>query len=364
MPNTIQAVVLAGGTSERFQTNKTKLVEKICGKEMIIYPLQLLQKLHIPTSLVVGFQHERIQTVLQSHNIEIMHIFKQKQALGSGHAASLTQSIWDKENILLMGADTPLLTEDAITKLLEKHITTDADISFITAHGIDTENKNFCKVVINGNKIHVVDSADQTEDFDNQCCISGGVYIAKRSFLVKYIHQLTQNSNNNEYYLPELIQIASNNKCKIVTSPVSIDTIRSVDTLADLWAIEHIKRSEIIRYWMNNGVRISNALNVTIDEDVIIEPGVHIASGVHLVGKTRIKKNCTIGAYSYIENSTIEDECSIQQHVVLTNTTIAQNSTIKPFTYITNSETKDTQQSTTTFTGAIKTHHLDKQKDL
>lgn len=366
MPTNLQAVVLAGATSERFQNNKTKFVEKICGKEMVMYSLQLLKKLQIPTTLVVGHQHEKIQEILNAHEKIDLNIIRQEDSLGSGHAVMLTQPLWKEDHILLMGADIPLLTEDVIIKLYNKHVKTDADISFITAHGIDTENKNYCRIVINDNKIHVLNNTESTQDLDSQCCISGGVYIAKKSFLEKSIHLLTKSNINQEYYLPELVQIASNNNCKIVTSPVSIDVVRCVDTLADLWAIEHIKRSQIIRYWMDHGVRVANALNVMIDESVSIEPGVFINSGVHLLGNTIIKKDVIIGAYAHIENSIIDAHCVIKSHVVLNNVTIPEHTTVQPFTYIEKNDLDKQQQDVHAqlFTGAIKTKHIDNISEL
>ena len=55
-----QAILLAGGKSQRFQTGRTKLVEKICGKAMILYPVELLKKLQIPTTIVIGFQQDAV----------------------------------------------------------------------------------------------------------------------------------------------------------------------------------------------------------------------------------------------------------------------------------------------------------------
>ncbi len=366
MPKNIQAVVLAGKTSENLQPNKIKFIEKICGKEMIMYPLQLLKKLQIPTTIVVGEQPEHIKKIVEYYKNYDINIVHQQQSLGGGHAVMLTKPFWQKDHILLIGADIPLLTEDIIIKLYNKHVTTDADLSFITAHGIDIENKNYCHIVINDNKINVIKKNDALQDLDNQCCISGGVYIAKKSFLEKHIQLLTKNETDHEYHLPELVQIASNNHCKIVTSPVSIDSIRCVDTLADLWAIEHIKRSQIIRHWMEHGVRIANALNVMIDENVIIEPGAYIGSGAHLLGKTIIKSDVSIGAYSYITDSIIETNSIIKPHVVISKSTISAHSTIQPFTHINKQndpESLHKEESVQTFTGAMKTKHFDSNHD-
>ena len=72
MPENLQAILLAGGKSIRFNTEKTKLTEKICGKEMILYPINLLQRMNIPTTMVVGFQKEKIIEVLATHNIKTL----------------------------------------------------------------------------------------------------------------------------------------------------------------------------------------------------------------------------------------------------------------------------------------------------
>ncbi|MBI2352879.1 NTP transferase domain-containing protein [Candidatus Dependentiae bacterium] len=365
--NHLQAIILAGKTSERLLTNQTKLTEKICGKEMIVYPLQLLKKLKIPSTLVIGYQLEQIKKILESYNHSSVSIVHQQESLGSGHALFLTKSFWQKEHILLMNADMPLLTEEVIINLYNTHLKTNADLSFITAHGMDVENKNYCRIVIDNNKIQVLKKTDSIQDNENQCCISGGVYIAKRSFLETYIDSLTKNNQDHEYHLPELVQIASDHHHKIVTSPVSIDSIRCVDTLADLWAIEHIKRSQIIRHWMEHGVRIANALSVMIDESVIIEPGAFIDSGVHLLGKTEIKKNSIIGAYSCITNSIIDMNCTIKSHVVIANSTIAAHTIIPPFSHINkqNDPASTLEEETNqTFTGAIKTKYINNSQNI
>ena len=62
----IQAIVLAAGKATRFNTGTTKLTQKICGQEMVLYLTKLLAHLKIPTTLVVGYQKEQVmETVKQ-----------------------------------------------------------------------------------------------------------------------------------------------------------------------------------------------------------------------------------------------------------------------------------------------------------
>lgn len=330
MLENVQAIVLAGGISERFHTGKTKLLEKICGTEMILYPLNLLKSLHVPTAIVVGYQHEKIkQTILSKH--QNINFVLQQDPLGTGHAIAITNHIWSQDHILIMSGDIPLLTPDIINKLYRKHTKSDADISFVTAH-VDNDNNQYSRLVIDNQKIKVLEESDPEID-DSHCCISAGIYLAKRSFLEKHIQQLTKDETTGEYYLPELVQIASENQCKIITVQVSFDIVRSVETLADLWAIEHICRSKILQHWMDHGVRFANTLNVIIEETVHIEPGCYIGTGVILTGSTYIQRSSTIGAYAQIDNTFIEDGTTIPSNIMISNALITRKTTLQPFTH-------------------------------
>lgn len=360
MLENLQAIILAGGISDKFQTGQTKLVEKICGTEMILFPINLLKSLNIPTTLVVGFQHERIEKIITDHKASITFIHQEKP-WGTGHAAQLTKNIWSHDHVLLMNSDIPLITPEIINKLYRQHIKTDADISFITAHGMDFDSTKYSKVIINNNKIQVMEKS-KTEDRDSdQCCISAGVYIAKRSFLNSYIDKLSKHETTGEMFLPELVKIASDNHCKIVTTPVSFEIVRSVDTLADLWAIEHIKRSQLMQHLMDNGVRFANTLNVLIDQTVQVERGSYIGSGVILLGNTIIKSGSTIGAYSQIENSTIEANCTIPPHMIINNSIISESTPLQSFRSIDQQLFLETEAI---LTGTVKTTSKQLQYDI
>ena len=364
MQKNLQAIILAGGKSTRFKTGKTKLIEKVCGQELILYPIHLMQTLHLPTTVVVGFQQEQIIDVIAKNNIKNTVFIQQVEQLGSGHAAATSKVVWEKENILIMNADLPLLTPDCIEKLYKKHIKADADISFITAHNADTTQDGHSRMIIQDNQIKVIEKFDTSLDSDAQCCVSAGVYIMKRSFLEEHIDTLTLSHLTGEYYLPELIQIASIQNCKIVTSQVSYDIVREINTLAELWAVEHIKRSQIISHWMNHGVRFVNTLNVIIDNYVTIEAGAMIGSGVHVLGNSLIKQNAQIGAFAYIQDSIIEEDALIMPHTVITQSTIGKQAQIQPFShiqhqYIFGTPKKLTKTSSPLFIGAKKADEVD-----
>jgi bifunctional UDP-N-acetylglucosamine pyrophosphorylase/glucosamine-1-phosphate N-acetyltransferase len=358
MLSNVQAIILAGGICKRFQTGKTKFAEKICGTPMILYPTNLTQSLNMQTTVVLGEQAEQLKKIITEHAPHISFIWQQ-EALGSGHAVQLTQSVWNKDHILIINGDIPLVTADVIHKLFRQHIKMDADISFITAHAADMDNSQYSRVIIDNNHIKVLKEPASEIESSNQCCISAGIYLAKRTFLEKYIQKISKNETTGQFYLPELIHIASEHHCKIITTQVSLDIVRSIETLADLWAVEHIKRSELLRHWMDHGVRFANTLTVQLDSTVRIAPGVHVGTGALLLADTTIKRGAVIGAYAHIQDSIIEEDVVIPEHIIITNSIITKSMNLKPFTHIQDLSPKSKQDLV--FTGALKTGFQDQQ---
>ncbi len=174
--NKVQAVILAAGKSTRFNTGRTKLLEKICGQEMILYTTRLLEQLNIPITVVVGYQKDAIQEVITRHHHNSINFAVQEEQCGTGHALMCSQPIWERDNILIMNGDVPLVTTDIIETLYEKHLHSHADISFVSAHNADPVTGGYGRVVKTENSIKIVEARDFDGDANEHCCINAGIY--------------------------------------------------------------------------------------------------------------------------------------------------------------------------------------------
>lgn len=330
----IQAIILAAGKSTRFQTGKTKLLEKICGQEMIIYITKLLERANIPTTMVVGYQKELIIEAVKNNHITDIQFVTQEVQKGTGHAILSSRDTWNQQDILICNGDCPLLTENTIEELYETHIASDAAISFIVAHNADPSVKGYGRIVESNGVIKIVEAKDFTGDATTDCCINAGIYLIKKEFLTQYIDSLNTNNNSNEFYLTDLIEIASKNGKKVTTVTASFDQIRGINTLEELWIAQQIKRAEIIKYWMHNGVRFALAQNVHIDLPVTIGQGSYIGGGVQLLGNTQIGQACAIYDFSSIENSMLHNDVTVFSHSVIKDATIEDHTQVGPFAHI------------------------------
>lgn len=344
MNNNVQAIILAAGKSTRFNTDKTKLAEPICGQAMILYPTKLLARLNIATTVVVGYQKEIVTNIITEHHIESVEFVVQQQQNGTGHALACTQSSWKKDHILVLNGDVPLITTELIASLYEKHMQNNASISFVTACNTDTKSA-YGRVVKHGNHIAIVEAKDFSGDSNEHCCINAGIYLINKNFLENYIATLNDNNASKEFYITDLVHIASENNLTVITVDASFNTIRGINTFQELYTVEQIKHTELVNYWMDNGVRFVAPNQVFLDLGIVIGSGSIIGTNVHLRGNTIIGKNCTVSAFSCLENAILEDDVTIFSHCVISNAFIQSSAQVGPFAHIRTNSTIGTHSN-------------------
>jgi len=333
MSKNIQGIILSAGKSTRFNTGKTKLIQKIAGLEMVVYAAQLLKSMNIPTTMVVGYQKDIIMETVQKYVPDVTFTVQEEQ-YGTGHAITCTQDVWHEKNILIMNGDSPLITDDIIENLYNDHVTTNAAISFVTSHINNVEQCSYGRVIKKQDSIEIIEAKELSENLADYCCINAGIYIVTQQFLREHLATIHQNNTSKEFYLTNLVKIASDNKYTVTTTVAAFDKIRGINTFKELWEAEHIKKSELINTWMSEGIHFISPQNVTIDRSVTIGAGTKIGSGVHLLGNTKIGTNCVVDSFSIIENSIIADDATINSHSIIRDSHIGHNVQIGPFAHI------------------------------
>ena len=335
MLQSTQAILLAAGKAARLNTGNTKLIEKVCGQEIILYHLAVLKELNLPVTMVIGFQGKNIKQVVEkTYPNEITYV-EQHEQNGTAAALQLTKKQWESDHILVLKADIPLINSNMIEALYKKHRETNAAISFITAHNGDPSGFSYSRVIKKENKIFIRKSQELSfDEMQEHCCVNSGIYFISRSFLQEALPCLEKNDATGEYHISDLINIAHAKELLISTLSVPFDQIRGINTYQELWAVEHIKRAELIKYWMDRGVRFSAAQTVHMDLDVEIGTGSFIGCSVHLLSGTKIGSHCTIHPFTIIENSTLDNHAVVHPHSIIRNTVVGEKTHIGPFAHL------------------------------
>ncbi len=324
------AVVLAAGKSKRFKTETSKLLAPVCGKPMILYPITRLAQLSLPTTVVLGHQAESIIASLPSHSL--FQFVVQNEQLGTGHALALTKQHWQNDYVLVLKGDTPLVSKELLEDLINVHLSKKSDVTFCVTHPFDP--RGYGRVIEEKGKVFIIEERDCTSEQRQTTLVNAGVYVFSRSFLNASIDLLTPSSQTGEYYLTQLIHIASEKGYQVHTVPVPFDQVRGVNTIEELWEVEQIRRSSIIKKLMGEGVFFTMPQTVHIEEECSVGPNSVVGPGVILKGKTTVGSYCILGAYSVLENCVIGERTQLLPFTYIENSLIASHARLGPYARI------------------------------
>jgi len=129
----IATIILAAGEGTRMKSSLPKVLHNICGKPMLEYLIDNVKSIGIDKVIaIVGHK-----AGLVKKNIPGIKCITQTELLGTGDAVSRARSAIVKDNkidnVLILYGDTPLLSAGIIEKLIERHVSTEAAVTLLTA---------------------------------------------------------------------------------------------------------------------------------------------------------------------------------------------------------------------------------------
>lgn len=335
MEDEISAIVFAAGKGTRMKTNKSKVVHKIYGKELVKRVVETAYKAGIKDILtVVGHKKEEVEAVL-GNSVKYAY---QEELLGTGHTAmqAIPYLKGKKGKVVILYGDVPLIRPETLKKLIAKSIQDMEYATILTA--IYDNPTGYGRVVrdIGGNVKAIVEEKDATEEEKYITEINAGVYCFDIEELVLALEKLTPNNAQGEYYLTDVIKIMNEKGLKTGAIIVEDNTeILGVNDRAQLEILTRILKIRINQEHMLNGVTIEDMDNTYIYDDVkigidtVIHPNTTIKSGV-IIGE-----NCEIGPNSYIrEGCNIADNVKIGSFVELKKATIGDGTKVPHLSYM------------------------------
>ncbi len=337
-----QIIILAAGQGTRMKSSLPKVLHKLCEKPMIDYIIEESLKITKNIDIVLGYKFEEVKKQIEKYNIGI---YKQNLKDFPGTGGALISIIKDKswkiknERILVLNGDMPLIEANE----LKKFENIDADIVMSV---MKLKNPfGYGRVVIQKENVQkIVEQKDANEEELKIPFVNTGVYMFKKEILEKYIPKITNNNNQKEYYLTDIIEMAVKDKKNIKAVEVDEEHFKGINSKKDLSAAEEIICSRIKNAWMCQGVIMRLPNTIFIDAYSKFEGECEIQSGS--VIKKSIIKNSKIKANSVIEEAEI------------TNSEIGPMARIRPKSKITNSKIGNFVEIKASMLNSVKAGHL------
>ena len=329
-------VILAAGNGERMKSRIPKPLHKVCGKELIRYPVELLAELGVGRVVVVvsPANREAIRAVL-GHDVNYV---VQPQANGTGDALRLAAESLPAEaqHLLVQGADAPLARPEIVKHLMEIHSTYENCMTALSARTYTPGDLGRVQRDADGRMTAIVEARDfrsLEEAADAPAEVNGGVYCFEQRWLRKNLPRI-EPSASGEVYLTALAAMGARQGEKVdsISAPDPEDVL-AVNDRRQLADVEAVQRRRICDHWMMAGVTVTDPSSVYIDADVSIGQDTVIKPNTMLLSGSRIGDDCEIGPNTTVSGSLVGDRCRVTASA-LEGATLESDVRMGPFCHL------------------------------
>ena len=335
MQEEVIAIILAAGKGTRMKSDKSKLVHKIYGKEIVLRSYENTKKAGINNIIaVVGHLKEQVKDVLKDR---VKYVY-QEEMLGTGHAVMQAKEFLKgkKGKVVVLNGDVPILRPETIRNLVEKSITNKEYATLLTA--IYDNPYGYGRIIRDegGNVEGIVEEKDATEMQRKIKEINAGIYCFDIEELLKALDSINNDNASGEYYITDVIKIMNDNGLKTGAVIVEDNTeILGVNDRVQLEILTKILRMRINAEHMRNGVTIEDSSTTYIYDDVKIGKDTVIHPNTTIKSDVEIGENCEIGPNSYIrEGCRLSNKVKIGSFVEIKKTIVGEGTKIPHLSYM------------------------------
>ena len=327
-------IVIAAGQGTRLKSAVPKIFHKVCGKELIAYPVEALHEAGF-SRVVVVVTPNSLDSVKALLGDSVEYV-SQDQPKGTGHALLQAADLLkgQAENIIALGANSPLLRSTTLGRLSSHHVAGGCDLSLISA--ISSLGDGLGRILRDErSKVMRVVEASELEagELKGAIEVNSGAYCFKASWLWDNLPRI-EKASVGEFYLTSLVGMAASQRAAVETLVLEDDQeVLGVKNRLHLAQAEEAMRRGIRERWMLEGVTMVDPASVFLDASVELGQDTVICPNTMVLGRSKIGIGCTIGPGTVIQDSVIGDGCKVVASF-LEEATVEESVHIGPFSHL------------------------------
>ncbi len=316
----------------RMNSDKPKSLHEIGGLPMLQYILSGAKsinpdRIHVVyggsgAQLLERFSHEDVNWCLQS------------KPLGTGHAVQQAITHVEKNAIAcVLYGDNPFVSAETISKLV-KHASAD-QLALLTAELEDPTGYGRVKRDVDGRLERIIEDKDASGSEREITEINAGPLAVSALLLKGWLARLKNDNKQREYYLTDIVDFAVSDGIPVATTqPSQVSEIAGVNSRIEQAKLERIMQKKNAESLLNRGVEITDPARFDLRGNCVSGKDCRIDINVILEGEVQLGDNVTIEANSTIRNTVLGAGVTILPNCVIDGAQIESGCTIGPFARI------------------------------
>lgn len=349
------AIVLAAGLGTRMRSELPKVMHPVAGHPMVNHLLDTLAKLDLEkVVVVVGPDMPDLEDAVAPHATAVQY-----ERLGTGDAVKTGIEALGpfKGNVLVLYADTPLISEQTLNAMLEARQTVEGRFSptVVVLGFLPGDPGTYGRLIVDeedGDLLAIVEANDASpEELDIPLCNSG-VMCFDGDFLPSLLSRLSNDNAKGEYYLTDCVGLAREDGFNCAVVEGDEEELIGVNSRIELALVETIAQDRLREKAMKGGATLIDPSSVyfsydtKIGKDVLIEPNVFFGPGVTIGNKAHIKGFChfeganiktaaVVGPYARLRPGThLAEGAKVGNFVEIKNADVEAGGKVNHLTYI------------------------------
>ena len=347
------AVIMAAGHGTRMKSPIPKVLHKVGGRSLLDRVIDTVQasgceRIHV----IVGHHSPEIRDLVVRRLGEGAPVL-QDPPLGTGHAVlSAREALADFDgDVLVVNGDCPLLQAED----LEHLFTLRAAGTRLAIMGFEPLDTLLYGRIIRGADSHVlrvVEPSEATDEVKSVKLCNGGMYLADRIDLFRWLGAIRNDNRKGEYYLTDIIAEAAHEEAVVRANIAPESAVMGADTPQQLAQAEAIFQRRRREHFLSQGVAMIGpetvffswdtviAQGATVEPYVVFAPGVSVETGAvirafsHLEG-ARVRAGALIGPYARLRpGADIGEEAHIGNFVEVKKVTVGRGAKANHLSYL------------------------------
>ena len=302
-------------------------MQPLAGRPMIDHVITTAGTLTNNISTIIGYKKDVLNEHL-SANFKNVETFVQPELNGTAGAVKAARmSIMDDEDVLILYGDVPLISQETLKNALNDNY----DAVILTM--IPKDPVGYGRVVKNdsGLATEIIEEKDANAEQKKINEVFTGIMIIKGEILLSSLDEVNNDNAAGEYYLTDVIKIASKKGVKINPIVVEETEVLGANTKSELHEIENIFREMKSKDLLEQGITLSDASRVDVRGDVSAGKDCSIDVNVILEGEITLGTNVSIGPNCYLKDVVISDNVSIEAFSHIVSTQIGADCNVGPY---------------------------------